>query len=308
MRLTLLTYNVHLFSPLTALPAWFRGQVAVKDDAVRCRKIAKRLLGTSADIVALTELWHGAYVSDLLRRVAHVYPHAYAAPGANYLRGQLLGSGLVLLSKHPISEATFVPFRDCAGDERWAQKGFICARVHVRPHLDVDVISTHLHAPCGDAPYAAERLSNVTQLIDAIDALQKRGRQRVFVVGDLNITAGSDEYQMLTEALSIRGLKDAVEAAQEQPLLATIGNNNSLQWLFGRHNKTARVDYVFAPQDALASALTQPRYLGAEELRASFKHPYTYKAQEGKGWVVHDLSDHYPLLATVDLGTRGAVC
>ena len=307
MRLTLLTYNVHLFSPLTALPAWFRGQVAVKDDAVRCRKIAKRLLGTSADIVALTELWHGAYASDLLSRVAHVYPHAYAAPGANYLRGQLLGSGLVLLSKHPITEATFVPFRDRAGDERWAQKGFICARVRVSPHLDVDVISTHLHAPCGDAPYAAERLSNVAQLVDAIDALQKRGRQRVLVVGDLNITAGSAEYQRLTDALSARGLKDVVEGAQEQPLVATIGNNNSLQWLFGGHNKTARVDYVFAPQDALVSASTQPRYLGAEELSASFKHPYTYKAQEGTGWVVHDLSDHYPLLATVDLGARSFI-
>lgn len=289
LPLTLLTYNVHLFPPIVALLAWLRGDVAVKDDALRCRKIAQCIAGTNADVVVLCEVWYNRYAESLVAALRQHYPYAVVAPSCgNLLRRELLGSGLLLLSKYPLAEAEFIPYEARAGEDRWARKGFVRASLELTPLNFIGVFATHVQAGYANAPHTAERLSNIRQLAAAVQhfqATQPAGTP-VFVLGDFNISDDSDEYWVLASMLGACGLEDAA-AMNPRP---TIGQGNVLQWLFSKREHTARVDYVFAPRGCVEWALTHPKLLPLDLQRLSFRHSYTY------GDYSEDLSDHYPLL------------
>jgi len=291
LPLTLQAYNLHLFPPIVQFPAHFRGEIAVKDDKLRRKEIGRRLLQTSADFVALSEVWYGKYKDKLISQLKSIYPYSFNPDlDPKILKGKFLGSGLLLLSKFPL-KAKFTLFQDLAGDDNLSQKGFITATCKISPTLQVGIFSTHIQAGYEDNPHTEERLSNISQIVKAIQRYQQRHpKNPIFFLGDLNISDSSPEYQTLNQQMTSLGLEDL----GTQP---TVGNGNTLQLVFSKRESTQRIDYIFAPKNSIEWIYTQPKRLPPDLLRLSFRDSYLYNQAE-------DLSDHYPVLIRVQLPYR----
>jgi endonuclease/exonuclease/phosphatase family metal-dependent hydrolase len=188
LELTVVTLNVHDL------------YLAARDRPLRMRLIGGALAGLEADVVSLQEAFIGADRKILLRqlegsRLAH---HAYFDYGK-------VGSGLLLLSAHPIVETDFREFTNKGkwykpwhGDW-WAGKGVALARIRL-PEGDIDVYQTHAHAAYNrsgaDDEYLSVRLAQHRELIAFIDATT-RPADPALALGDFNSAAGSQEYDIL---------------------------------------------------------------------------------------------------------------
>ncbi|MFA6147818.1 MAG: endonuclease/exonuclease/phosphatase family protein [bacterium] len=86
-RVTVLTYNTHLFGGSNAAsaqelkniitPFWIKKDVVVLDDDERLNKIVEELKRGQADIVALQELWACDRPMNLAEKLREVYPHGF---------------------------------------------------------------------------------------------------------------------------------------------------------------------------------------------------------------------------------------
>lgn len=188
IALTVVTLNVHDL------------YLAARDRPERMRLIGAALAGLDVDVVSLQEAFIRADREVLLRELegSPLAHHAYFDYGK-------VGSGLLVLSAHPIVETDFLEFSDKGkwykpwhGDW-WAGKGVALVRIRL-PGGDVDVFHTHAHAAYGrtgaDDEYLSVRVAQHRELLAFIDET-KRPANPVLAVGDFNCATGSPEYDVL---------------------------------------------------------------------------------------------------------------
>lgn len=226
MALRLLTLNVW------GLP-WPVGRAV----PARIAAIGDALPGLAPDVAAFQEAWTPATrvaLAEAGRRAGlrHAFPDP-SGPG----RG-----GLLVLSRHPLRGAGFVPYLLNGFPERidhadwWGGKGFALCEVEA-PFGVFALVATHLHAryaPRPLDPYKGHRMAQVVQLSVALRAL---GRPLV-AVGDFNFEEHFEEHAVL---LGLAGVRDvAASLGRREDTVRWPGSHRHLPG-----GRGARIDYVF---------------------------------------------------------------
>ena len=267
-----LHYNTHLF-----LNSVLGLNGCICQDSTRLEVMKERIRAGSYDVVGLTEVWANSSKQRLASGLASMFPHGAWDGNRNRF---LVGSGLLLLSRRPISKMRFTPFRHLAGADAWSQKGFLFATIGSNGDERL-IVHTHMQSGGTPADLAARR-SNVEQLAEAI-AAQPRNLP-ILLIGDLNVVGETAEYEFLTEKLSPLGLTDAYRRLHvREPGYTYDALSSKMIRLFAaddaRNGVRQRVEYLFARAMTPASA--------------SVDHSFMYASAAGD----MDLSDHYPLEA-----------
>lgn len=204
----------------------------------RMAAIGGRLGELDVDLAAFQEVWTDAARATLVaagRRAGLV--HAWHNPGA--ARG---GSGLLLLSRHPLRDPVFERYRLAGLPQRihhgdyWGGKGFVMARVETAAGF-VTVLDTHLHAQYADDPvdeYRAMRAAQVIQLAAAVAAR----REPVVALGDFNLRSGNPDHAVL---MGLTGFRDAA-LVLEHPQDTVLAPS---PYRGGGHEGGERIDYAF---------------------------------------------------------------
>ncbi|MBN1908265.1 MAG: endonuclease/exonuclease/phosphatase family protein, partial [Pirellulales bacterium] len=223
--ITVLTYNTHLFEDpdgkYNNVAVWGASTVAKKkvtyDDDNRARLIAEKVKSCGADIVGLQEVWAFKRQKWFATLLSKTYPYAYYPPkpkvvkkfalsevvigfsngkltGAGYISPQVTTSGLVLLSKYPLTNPGFSPFParkahkldDFKDQDFWAGKGIITATVPLSPGGPTFRVGvSHAYVDAG-----GPSLQNPAQLAASTMA----GWMPAIVMGDLNVSSSTGDY------------------------------------------------------------------------------------------------------------------
>lgn len=226
MRLRVATLNV-----------WGLPEPITQEPGARLRAIGRTLPELALDVVAFQEAWYPK-ARRILREAGDRAGLVHAwSPEARFG-----GSGLLVLSRHPIERARFAPYalgglpqRVSHGDY-YGGKGYVNLRI-ATPEGPVAFVDTHLHARyAGDVPHAymGHRSGQVVQL--ALGTLHLA--EPLVVVGDFNFVPGSAEDRVLR---GLSGLRDlAQEAGDAEP---TVLRSNVFR--AGSTKPDRRVDFVF---------------------------------------------------------------
>lgn len=181
--LNIVTYNVW------GLPPLFKGSAPK-----RFELIGKELQKQNLDIICLQEMWdkQTAKIIDTLS-----YP--FCANGGRY-PGLRNASGLVTLSRYPIIEEAFYPFKDSSLIERIVKKGVLRTCI-ATPYGEVEVLNVHM---CSDSETSvakanAIRMKQVREIISIIESLSND--RPVIVLGDFNVSDGDQDSELLLQNL-----------------------------------------------------------------------------------------------------------
>ena len=307
----IISYNVHLFGGLSSVTLSGMGQVAkiIHDDEQRLAALDLALSHCGADIVCLQELWSDSYKGRLTRTLSHIYPYSYYQPFGDYvhLSVKQIGSGLLLLSKHPVVNANFTAFARLSGEDKFADKGVMCALVNVAGPdglYPLVVVSTHTQAGTGEAAVQA-RSDNINDIVGALNRFKfslpvaDASRLPQVITGDLNVVAETrsgdhtGEYRILSRELGAIRFTDLAASLypdrQQHPLFTSDPDRNSLIPLFDPDDHTpGRLDYLFTRNIAVEGSSFQ---VGLD---------WTYSGTQG----AVDISDHYPISASIILTER----
>ncbi|KAL1920253.1 uncharacterized protein VTP21DRAFT_1399 [Calcarisporiella thermophila] len=194
----------------------------------RIAAIADYLAASEYDVVGLQEVW----VQEDYQLIRHVTAQRF--PFAKYFYSGILGSGLVVLSRHRIISSSFHryslngKFLNVLHGDYFSGKcvGSVCIQ-HPACGI-IEVFNTHLHAnyiKC-ETIYGAHRAAQAWELATLI---RRSKGSHVFLLGDLNSTPDSLEYQILTQHA---GLTDAWATAHPSPgRLETIAPAEAIEHL-----------------------------------------------------------------------------
>jgi len=276
-----LGYNSHLF--FNTIVGMDGGSVF--EDATRLDLIAEAVLAGSYDLVGFSEVWANKSKSRLRTLLKNPFAHSAWDENDNLFE---IGSGLLLLSRYPITASEFTRYDDLVGADAFSQKGFVLARIDTGAET-VAVVLTHTQAGNGTAEVNA-RTSNIEQLAKGISVWAGVSTPAI-LAGDLNVigedTLGQPtaEYEFLLKTLGALGMTDAYRVvhpdAEVDHGYTYDGVTNTLVPYFAladAENKVVqRLDYVFSG--------------GFNPTSANVLRSFLY--QSGKGEM--DLSDHYPL-------------
>ncbi len=311
--LKVLTYNTHLFGP---------GVAPTFDDGRRAELIGEIVAQTFAeeglDVVGLTEVWDEDLADVIMQRVGS--PEASSFYGDAIDSGSLENSGLLLLSRHPLTNRRQVFYHDESGFlEPLASKGFLEATMTVT-RTDgftgtLGIFLTHTQADQTHDDVDTRALQ-LRQLSLAIGGYQIRNpTHEIIAMGDFNVDGESSEYQdSLRPSLDVRGLSDAVRHTPcfDATAHATYAARNDLVRIFEGDEPSQRLDYVFYSSGAAFDFL--PRRAAIREYTTTpplcrdivaltcALTPLDARVHLD-GLLLHlsdDLSDHYGLMVEFD--------
>ncbi len=193
--LRLLTYNLHIMEgSIIEDGARLAGKLPVVfHDAPRYKEIVGRIARCGADVVALQEVWSADYMKQTMLDLKHEYPHSVRGSSGVIYKA---GSGIVLLSKWPITDWDFNQFAAAPIEEEedsWATKGVLSATVVVNG-TSFRVGMTHAWTNAGDArcdniPFLLKWTRNGFSGLPAV------------IIGDLNIHRKRPEFSRLEELM-----------------------------------------------------------------------------------------------------------
>ncbi len=274
MRLRVLTLNV-----------WGLPFGLTRHHDARMRAIGEAFAGSGAHVIALQEVWtQGArtLLGAAGRRAGYTAIwHREAAFG---------GSGLMVLSRLPISRPRFTAYRLAGLPQRPQQadfyggKGFVSLELATDPG-PVTFIDTHLQAgysePTGSDENSGIRAGQAVQLACYIRDLQTP----VLATGDFNTGEGADAYKILG---GIGGLGDlAVELNRREPTCLSPHPYRPAQ------ARESRIDLIFAR----SGRDTRVRAIALER---TYDRALEFAGEPGA------YSDHAGLLGEVELIPRPA--
>jgi sphingomyelin phosphodiesterase 2 len=251
MQLRVLTLNV-----------WGLPWGLARDRTARMRAIGERLPDLDADVIAFQEVWAPAAREQLIDA-----GHAAGYEAIWHREQALGGSGLLVLSRHPIARASFTPFTLRGLPQRllhadfYGGKGFAVLTLSM-PDGPVHVVATHLHA--GYVPEGASdeyQSLRVAQAVEIAAAIRRIDGPLV-ALGDWNFGESDPEYAVLA------GLTGMTEGAAALDVRAPT--------LLGDHpyrplgSASERIDMVFARPgehrrvrfDSIERVLAEPIKIG----------------------------------------------
>jgi endonuclease/exonuclease/phosphatase family metal-dependent hydrolase len=265
MLIKIISFNIW------GLPLWF-----VRDRAKRLAGLIKYLKKLDADIVCLQEVFDPKDRLKLIKDLGDVYKTTNDITNHRRILGLKLfdkSGGLVILSKWPILDSTFVPHNRLANStigEVFGRKGFLRATIKT-PLGKLEVINIHLHE---EGVWFADRVIRRNQLFRILT--QASGKENVSILaGDFNQgdLLKRSEFMSLLE---YKGFKHASEGLELEPSYRL--ENPYYNGLFNVPY-SERLDYIFVRQLAMLK-------LKVASYQAKILEP--------------SLSDHDPVILTLE--------
>ena len=321
-NLNILVYNTHLFGKdLISTISQFVGSVIYYQDELRNHIITQTIKDSDADIVGLVEVWNDGFASTMIDEVKDSYPYHYRGPHGNSY--EVIGHGLLLLSKYPLSEKKFYEYKDLDGFDKFSRKGFLTAKAEIpNPKADKNPIRvrfflTHTQAASSDKSYEKKRQANIAQLTKTIEEYQTGKADNsdtdipVFAFGDFNVIGedektgqSTSEYNKTLDCFQKVGLFDfyrKLDDFEDAPgytyFSDGLNQRNKLIPIFDKEgakkNVHQRLDYIFYSQENSSIKVTPTE--------SKILTDYTYTDNNTQEDM--DLSDHEPLWGKFNLGT-----
>lgn len=210
------------------------------------------------DFITLQEVWLLKDYEYLKARLRPHYPHSLRFP-----RG-VIGSGLVIFSRHPIEHSFYRKFTlNGAPDRFWhgdfySGKGVGGVRVRIAD-IPVDVYTTHLHAEYDKKAqnYLAHRLTQCYEMVQFVEGTSRKDHV-VILTGDLNTQPEELPCQMLWSGANNRLDRPFVDG-----------------WKYVRER---------GETDACLAASPTASFIGTDPVGATFCHPRnTFRKKNGPG-------------------------
>jgi len=259
------------------------------------------------DVVGLSEMWTSDDRDRVTSELADLYPFSSNGPHedlADIGPVEVMGGGLLLLSRHPIVARAQSLYRQCSGDDCLANKGVLHARVEPRGHpCTVDVFLTHTqaaHPTIGGSTAGAREAvrAQVRHLADFIRA-SRDITSPALLLGDLNIDffAHREIYDELVAALG--------NPVDLRPAVALEGVARPTGTSESDDGNISSFHHKNPPRDAADKARFGST---VERLDYLFCLPgllYSHHPAPAEVWVEQwsdgrDMSDHYGLHARID--------
>ena len=252
--------------------------------AERLAALPGALRSVGADIIALQEIYKVAHKREVMRALADRWPHAAFPRGRPPHK---LDSGLLVLSRFPISHARFHTFKAAPRDEKFfVHRGFF-ETMHAAPGFGaMRLLSFHTTAGGTRHDPESEAADSIrARQIDALlDHADRASDSATILIGDLN--AGPPVSMGNYRQVIARGYADLFAAGVGDAAAASAVTWDSQQPLNRMgphgHQRPQRIDHVFAKR----------RWLGAwrvDEARLVLTEPVV--RIPGGGSVT--VADHY---------------
>ena len=215
--------------------------------ADRLAALPAALRAVDADIVALQEIYKVAHKRQVMKALADRWPHA-AFPQRRPLHK--LDSGLLVLSRFPIADARFHPFKAAPRDEKAFVHRGCFETIHAVPGFGPMTLLS-FHTTAGGTRHDPESVvadSIRGQQIDAILGLAERAPDSpAILIGDLN--AGPPVSMANYRQVVARGYADLFAEGVGEAAAASAVTWDSRQPLNRRgphgHQRPQRIDHIF---------------------------------------------------------------
>lgn len=277
------------------LNTWGLGWPFSYDRQARFRALREVIAHSEYDVILLQEVW---YRSDHeLLRTALPYSTYFGIFNSG-CSGYLLPlgcSGLTILSRHPLVQVEFTPFKVRGSfwsfdGEIFVQKGLGRARILFGPDkLAIDLFTTHLVSYTNN-PNRDNNLIRYMQTVETINLINSTDADIKIFAGDVNalpLPGKRQPYSLLTSIMT-DALVDRYPEASWHPWFATFGNRHNT---YSSEYAPERIDYLMywaAPHVAMCTLnFTMPMY--------------TTKSRKGD---IVSLSDHEALNAEFLIESR----
>ncbi|WP_292930900.1 endonuclease/exonuclease/phosphatase family protein [Novosphingobium sp. PASSN1] len=290
----ILTYNLGLLNLTMAGRHVFRMAPAFE---ARLAAAPALLAATGADVLMLQEVFGRRCQQRLIHALRGVYPHAVGAPQ----NGTFGGSGLLILSRHPLHDPGFSPYRDRDLLHAFWQQGFLHAALDAPGFGLLRLVNVHLSISAGlrhplSAGSMACREREIAALMAACSGRAAPGQKAAgiggpdLLVGDFN--CGPNYAVPNYAALLASGYKDGFVLANGSDHEHAGYSWNAANPIVaaGRYRglPNQRVDHLFVPQS------------GLERLRVKRARLVLEDAAVKAGRRMVPLSDHYGMLFELD--------
>ena len=247
----------------------------------RLAAVPAALISSGADVILLQEVFAPSDRAMLLAAVEEHFPfHAKADIAPRWL-----GNGLLILSKHPVSDIVFEPFADRDLLHRFYQQGFLMVTVQLPSLGPLKLLNAHLSISAflrhpESEPSSAGRNREIAKLLEVA-----RNYDADIVGGDFN--CGPQNAAANYQAIVSAGYLDGFAACNGDEAAGYSWSRSNSIVAAGRYHYLPdhRVDHLFFSQGP--SARFRPTHVGL-----ALTAPIVKTAA---GTV--ELSDHYAMCA-----------
>ncbi|GBE62251.1 endonuclease exonuclease phosphatase family protein [Babesia ovata] len=220
----------------------------------------------------------------------------------------IIGSGIIIFSKHPITNRAKMLYSDGVFTDIYAAKGAVAARISVNNRL-IDVVGTHLQTYREKEAHAV-RVAQMAELHGWMETLfDRKGRLEsgkdaekevpVVLTGDLNCCI-KNQNKYFKEIFSVfEGKLETMFGLEGvQPTFSTRLNDfcRYQQWpdeyddVFDYIFKPPHVE-VMQPQTVVLEGLEKPIHVGGSSISSCVSTPQP----------IHHASDHQPIFAMIKI-------
>jgi len=223
------------------LNIWGLGLGLAPDRAFRVLELGKTFSAVDADVIALQEVWTTLDREHLIKAGDAAGLHY-----AHYFESGRSGSGLLTLSRYPIIDLGFYPFRSKGYPDKWegdfyAGKGVGVVRLDT-PNGIVDVYNAHtqaqyIHDDTLD-PYVATRTAALYEISRVM--MRYSGDTPLIAMGDFNNKPNQLGYKLFVAMTGVTDVYPALHAdagytyAPENPYIADDADYERLDYIFTR--------------------------------------------------------------------------
>jgi len=217
----------------------------------------------------------------------------------------VINGGVTILSRYEITEQRQHIYHAMHGStwDSWANKGIAYARINVKG-TSIHILGTHLQADEGHVPHSESHDIRMTQIREMKqflhDDLKLSNTERVIVAGDLNVEYTTEAFRKDLES----NVRTTIFYEHGMPGSFS-PSHNRMAWANARANRQPEdrnetLDYILVPKD-FAPPFRDPMAV-VVPLKSSDSWYWKYLAKEcsEKKGMTSDLSDHYPVMATIE--------
>ena len=163
-------------------------------DTWRYQAAMEKIEELDPDVVVLSEVFT---VKGKRHFKSSQFPYQVDGPRSG---GRFVGSGLRILSKHPILQYATLKYKACKGSDCFSRKGAALVTLSLPGDQKMNLVATHL-----DATGRSARLSQLKQLRTFSEWYENRNAPTIFA-GDMNFSPNTPEYEFTVSQL---GLNDS---------------------------------------------------------------------------------------------------
>lgn len=160
-------------------------------DTWRFEAAMEKIEEMDPDVVVLSEVFT---IKGKRHFKSSQYPYQVDGPRPS---GRLVGSGLRILSKHPIVQFATLKYKACKGSDCFSRKGAALVTLSLPEDKKINIVATHL-----DATGRSARLSQLNQLRTFSEWYEDRNSPTIFA-GDMNFSPNTPEYNFTVGQLSL---------------------------------------------------------------------------------------------------------